>query len=135
MQIWSEYIFYWLLVETIPTGWNIPARAICFDIRILTDLRRLLFTILMTCKQTGGKILKIKDTFFTLNLLMTATEIRRVSLLRIFFISLDKSVLLHRRCLMSKFPEILILVCKKIFSVFYPILHETFSNSCGFALI
>ena len=28
----------------------------------------------------------------------------------------------------------LLLVCRKIFSVFYPILHETSSNSCGFAL-
>ena len=36
---------------------------------------------------------------------------------------------------MLKFPEILILLCRKIFSVFYPIFHETFSNSCGFALI
>ena len=36
---------------------------------------------------------------------------------------------------MSKFPEILILVWRKIFSAFYPILHETFSNSCGFSLI
>ena len=67
---------------------------------------------------------------------MAATEIRRVSLLRIFlFVSLDKHVLLHRRCLMSKFFEILILVCRKIISAFYPILHETFPDSCGFALI
>ena len=50
------------------------------------------------------------------------------------FDSLDKSVLLHRRYLMSKFSEILILVCRKIFSAFYPILHETFSNSYGFPL-
>ena len=52
-----------------------------------------------------------------------------------FFVSLDKSVLLHRRCLMSKFSEMLILVCRKIFSAFYPILHETFSNSYGFPLM
>ena len=26
------------------------------------------------------------------------------------------------------------LVCRKILSVFYPILHKTFSNSCGFTL-
>ena len=52
-----------------------------------------------------------------------------------FFISVDKSVLLHCRCLMSKFSEILILVCRKIFSAFYPILHETFSNSYGFPLM
>ena len=43
--------------------------------------------------------------------------------------------MLHCRCLMSKFPEILILVCRKIFSDFYPILHETFSNSSGFPLM
>ena len=58
-----------------------------------------------------------------------------VEYLLYFFVSLDKSVLLHHRCLMSKFPEILILLCRKIFSVFYPIFHETFSNSYGFALI
>ena len=67
---------------------------------------------------------------------MTTTKIRRAYLFRTYFLFLlDKSVLLHgRSCLMSKFPEILILLCRKIFSVFYPIFHETFSNSCGFAL-
>ena len=50
-------------------------------------------------------------------------------------VSLDKSVLLHRRCLMSKFSQMLILVCRKIFSAFYPILHETFFNSYGLPLI
>ena len=48
------------------------------------------------------------------------------------FVSLDKSVLLHRRCLMSKFSEMLILVCRKIFSAFYLILHETFSSNYSF---
>ena len=76
-----------------------------------------LTSILMICKWTDGKILKIKDTFFTLNLWMTATRNPRVSLLRIFFVSLDKSVLFHRRCLMSKFREILILVCRKILRI------------------
>ena len=57
---------------------------------------------------------------------MTATEIRRIFLLRTFCVSLEKPVLLHRRCLLSKFPEMLILLCRKIFSVFYPILPETF---------
>ena len=55
--------------------------------------------------------------------------------LELFFVSLDKSVLLHHRCLMSKFSKILILVCRKIFSAFYPILHETFSSSYGFPLV
>ena len=50
-------------------------------------------------------------------------------------VSLDKSVLLHRRYLMSKFSEMLILVNRKIYSAFYPILHETFSNSYGFPLM
>ena len=52
-----------------------------------------------------------------------------------FFVSLDKSVLLHCRCLMLKFSEILMLVCRKILSAFYPILHETFSNSYGFPVM
>ena len=50
-----------------------------------------------------------------------------VEYLSLYFFSLGKSSLLHRRCLMLKFSEILILVCRKIFSAFYPILHETFS--------
>ena len=33
---------------------------------------------------------------------------------------------------MSKFSEMLILVCRKIFSALYTILHETFSNSYSF---
>ena len=50
------------------------------------------------------------------------------------FVSLDKSVLLNCRCLMSKFSEMLILVCRKMFS-FYRILHETFSSSYGLCLM
>ena len=74
-----------------------------------------LMSILMICKK-GGRILKIQDNFFTLNLGMTAIEICRISFLRtFFFVSLDKSVLLHHRCLMSKFPEILILLRRKSF--------------------
>ena len=42
--------------------------------------------------------------------------------------------MLHRRYLILKFPEILMLAHKKIFSVFYSILNETFSNSYGFVL-
>ena len=36
---------------------------------------------------------------------------------------------------MSKFTEMLMLVCRKIFSAFYPTLHESFSNSYGFTLL
>ena len=81
-----------------------------------------------------AKLWRKRTPFFTLNLSMTATEIHRISLLRTFFVSLDKSVLLHCRCLMLKFAEILILFCRKIFFVFFLILQETFSNSCDFAL-
>ena len=42
-----------------------------------------------------------KDTFFRKHTWMTASEICSVSFLRIFFfVSLDKSVLVHHRCLM-----------------------------------
>ena len=51
------------------------------------------------------------------------------------FVSLDKSILLHRSCVMSKFSKIFILLCRKIFSAFHPILHETFPNSYGFSLM
>ena len=36
---------------------------------------------------------------------------------------------------MLKFTEMLMLVSRKIFSAFYPTLHESFSNSYGFALL
>ena len=52
-----------------------------------------------------------------------------------FFVSLDKSALLHHRCFMSKSTEMLMLaVCRKIYLAFYPTLHESSSNSYGFAL-
>ena len=77
-----------------------------------------------------------EDTFFTQHLQMTASITRRASFLSSFvFVSLDKSVLLRCRCLMSKFSEIALLVCRKIFSVFYLILHEAFSNSYDFPLM
>ena len=37
----------------------------------------------------------------------------------------------HRRCLISKFSEIVIPAYRKIFSEFYPIFHETFSDREG----
>ena len=77
-----------------------------------------------------------KDTFFTQHLRMAASITHRVSFLRSFvFASLDISVLLRCRCLMSKFSEISLLLCRKIFSAFYLILHEAFSNSYGFPLM
>ena len=66
---------------------------------------------------------------------MTTSEVCAVSFRRIFFVSLDKSVFLHPRCLMSKFAKILILVCRKISSAFYLTLHETFPNSNGYPLM
>ena len=76
----------------------------------------------------GGEFLRTPFLLYTSGWLgMAATEIRRASFLRIFFFSLGKSALLHRRSLILKFSEILTLVYRKIFSAFYPILHETFS--------
>ena len=46
-----------------------------------------------------------------------------------------KSALLHHRGLMLKFTEMSMLVSRKIFSAFYPTLHESFSNSHVFALL
>ena len=53
--------------------------------------------------------------------------------LEYFFVSLDKFVLFHHK--MLKFAETLILMCGKIFSAFYSVLHEPFSNSYGFPLM
>ena len=46
--------------------------------------------------------------------------------LEVFFVSLEKSLLLYCRCLISKFSEILLLSCRKIFSPFYLICMELF---------
>ena len=89
--------------------------------------------ILMICNETTREI--FEDFFFTEYPPTTAFEICTIFFLESFLVSLDKSVLLHCKCLKSKFSEILILVCRKIFSAFYPILHETFSNSGGFPLM
>ena len=108
----------------------------CSDIRIYTGCCTLHNFYFNDMQINRWWNFKVKGHLFTLNLQTTATKICIISLLRtFFFISLDKSVLLHHRCLMLKFPEVLILLCRKIFSVFYPIFHETISNSCGFALI
>ena len=58
-----------------------------------------------------------KDTFFSVNLWTAATEIRRVSFLRIFF-SLGKSALLHCRCLMLKFLKFWYWCIEKYFLLF-----------------
>ena len=87
----------------------------------------------MVCDEANDE--SFKDTFFREYLPTTASEICTASFLRIFFVSLDKSVLFHSRCLMLRFSEILILVCRKIFSAFCLILHETFSSSYGFPLL
>ena len=62
---------------------------------------------------------------------MTASITRRASFPRSFVF-----VLINLRCicLMSKFSETSLLVYRKIFSAFYLILHEDFSNRYGFPL-
>ena len=56
-----------------------------------------------------------------------------------FSVSLDKPILLHCSCLMSKFSEILILVSRKIFSAFSnetsKEIFSAFSSSCGLTLM
>ena len=72
--IFSEYIFCWLLVETTLTGWDIvcPLHSVYFnDMQI-----------------NRWQNFKDKGHLFTLNLWMTATKIRRISLLRTFFLFL-----------------------------------------------
>ena len=89
----------------------------CSDIRISTDYagcyppHNVYFSDMQINRWRN---FKDKRHLFTLDLPMT-TKIRRISPLIYLFISLDKSVLLNGRCcLMSKFPEILILLCRKI---------------------
>ena len=109
----------------------------CSNIRILTDytgccpLHNVYFYVMQINRWRN---FKDKGHLFYIKPLDDCTKIHRISFLRIFFVYFDKTVLLYRRCLMSKFPEILILLCRKIFFL-YTTFHETFSNSCSFALI
>ena len=79
--------------------------------------------------------LKDNGHHFTLNLQMTATKIRRISLIRTFFIFLWINLfcsiadVYYRNFLKFWY------CCAEKYFVFYPIFHETFSYSCGFALI
>ena len=107
-----------------------------FNKFLLLDLQRNYFmSILMMCNAKKQVAKFLTTPFLKEKLRTTASEIHTISFLRIFFVSLDKSVLLHCRCLMWKFTEMLILVCRKVFSAFQPILHESFSNSYAFALL
>ena len=136
--MWSEDIFYRLLVETIPTGQNITAKAIWSDTRIWQIYADCcpLYNVYFHDMQINRCILKKKTPFLHQTSGWLLLNFVEYLFLEHFFVSLDKSVFFaHCKCLMSKFPQILILLCRKIFSVFYPIFHETFSNSCGFALI
>ena len=64
----------------------------------------------------------------------SSKEVLQIGVYTVFF-SLDNSVLLCCRCLTSKFSENLLRVCRKMFSAFYLILHETFTNTCGLPLM
>ena len=132
LYVCSEYIFCWFLVETIPTRKNIVLISGFWQIYAgCCPLHNVYFNDMQTNRWQNFKDI---GHLFTVNLPMAATKIHNI-FLEHFFISLDKSVWLHQRCLMSKFHRILILLCRKIFSFFLQIFHETFSNSCGFALI
>ena len=127
----------------------------CFLLRRFVDLVRVYYLLIISRNHSNmfllldlqknylrsyankqvAKFLRTPFLVFTEHLPPTASEICTVSFLRIFFISLGKSALLHQRCLMSKFSEMLMLLCRKTFSAFYLILHESFSNSYGFTLL
>ena len=79
---------------------------------------------------------KDKGHLFTLNLLMTTKFVKYLFLEHLFlFLSINLFCSIADLCLISKFREILILLCRKIFFIFYPIFHKTFSDSYGFAII
>ena len=86
-----------------------------------------LISILIICNKQVAKFLRTPFLQFTYGRLLLKF-VEYLSLESFFLFGfLDKSTFLHRRCLMLKFSEVLILVCRKIFSAFYPILHEAFS--------
>ena len=75
------------------------------------------------------------EGYFIVHLRTSATEIRRVSFLRIIFVvvvvvvsSLDKSTFAPSQMLMLKFSEILILVSRKYFLVFIQFCMKRFPS-------
>ena len=63
---------------------------------------------------------------------MAAIKIRRVSLVRIFFLFLLINLFAPLQMFNVEISWNFGTVVQKNISVFYPIFHETFSNSCGF---
>ena len=102
---------------------------------VLLDLQKKLLGVYFNDVQINRWHMNLRSPFLQNTSRRLLLKFAEYLLLESFFVSLDKSVLHHRRCLMSKFTEMLILVCRKIFSAFYPILHESFSNSYGFTLL
>ena len=92
-----------------------------------------LMSILMIWNDTGGKI--FKATSFTENFPTTASEIFTVSFLRIFFCFFWEIFFTTSQMFNVEIFWNFDTVCRKIFSAFYLILLETFSNSYGFPLM
>ena len=107
----------------------------CSDVRILTDLRSCcpLHNVYFNDIEIN-RWRKDKGHLFTSNLHMSATKIRRISLLRTFFCFLEYICFAPSQMFNVEISWNFDAVVLKIFSGFYPIFHETFSNSCGCAL-
>ena len=73
----------------------------------------------MMSKQIGGET--FRDTFFTEHFQRLLLQFVQCIYLEPFLVSLDKSVLLHRRCLISKFSEMLILLFIRFYIKVFPI--------------
>ena len=84
----------------------------CSDLAACCPLHNLYFNGLQI---KSWQNFKDKGHLFTSNLPWLLLKFAEYLFLKHFFISLKKSVLLHDSCLISKFPEIFMLLCRKIF--------------------
>ena len=105
---------------------------------ILTDFDRLLSTTCCLFQYYANKqVPKFLRTPFLYNIFgrLLLNLVKYLFLEAFFFVSLNKPVLLHCKCLMSKFFKILLLVCRKTFSAFLSDFAWNFFNSCDFPLM
>ena len=132
-KIFVEYLFLEYLFVSFDI--SVLANTVTSQIFIIICLRELRFFLLFVLNLWSTAFSKTVRLLFICSFAASFQE-TRTSMTEPIFKKVTSCYFtkykLHHRRLMSKFSDILMLACRKIFSAFFPILHETFSNSCDF---
>ena len=133
-KIFVEYLF--LEYRFVSFDISVLANTITSQIFIIICLRELRFFLLLFALNLWSIAFSKTGRFLFICSFAARFQETRTSMTEPIFKKVTSCYFtkykLHHRWLMSKFSDILMLTCRKIFSAFFPILHETFSNSCGF---